>query len=67
MKKKMRETFKESQKVFKKSTWIGFGLNLGLVDFKLKTTICRGGGGKLSQTIRGYLPELFNKKKNFWS
>lgn len=61
------ETFKESQKVFKKY----FSLDLALVfiyysvAFELKTTVC-GGEGRLNKSVIRHLPELFNKRKSFW-
>lgn len=58
----MKETFKESQEVFQKTH---FGLALGWIFcwWLLKAAVCRGGGQKLSQTIRGHSPKLFNDRR----
>lgn len=62
-KMKWKKHLRNLKKPSKDPLWIGFELNLFLVDFKLKTTVCRGGGGKLSETIRRHLTELLKKKK----
>lgn len=64
-KMKWKKHLRNLKKPSKNPLWIGFELNLFSVDFKLKTTVCRGGGGKLSETIRRHLTELLKKKREF--
>lgn len=41
----------------------GFGQNLLLVPFELKSTMW---AGSLNKNIIGHLPELFNKRNRLW-